>query len=768
MSNYKIADLDLSGNGAAYVRVSDEEQDVSRQHTAIHSFLQRHNASIAKHCWFEDKGWARDTANQRPEFQRLMKLAETGEVKWIVVSERDRFGTTDADEFMHYRYLLRRWGCRLYDASGKDWTGDDIATVIHAVVEGDRSKEEQHHTSKRVLGKFVEKVRNGEWTGGPVRLGFDVACFAFAEPSKERWRVVLEGRDKRVKIYPDGRTERFDGRRNFPPHNDGIEYMQLVPSKDQSVIDAVVSVFNRYATESIGFTTLSRYLNDLGFRSCFGGEFQGCQIEEMLQDPIYTGYPAGNRKHCGKFHRYKDGTTVLEPNPTEKQTRNDKADWIYSQRRLFDPLVDPKMWAAVQKKLEKKARRVPAPRSARQYLAGLVYCAHCGKSLVGGPGRQGRLEYFCGTYFFYARKRRCKESPCRRNGVFQDELESIIQRYLDETGQRLDLLMKRPNVDVGQDSVTGKLDTQERSAWSGFLEGIQRLCDYLMRFHPHEYDSILEEDASRAEEERAMAEEAARSPGLPIGSLKAKLGQRFTTACDKAAKDMKDGVVISVERHNEFVGALLKSYRANFDPEALTADIERLDAEHTALTQQCLKLTSPLAIDKANKQLGELEARLAELKGQQQDAAAVVEKSYHQLLDLQAAIASAKMDMTSQRGERSWRLKAESLRAIIQRIECSFSADGIVHGPHGGRRTSRLAAVTIYPLLGEAVKYDPVLLPYSGVSRKYRSPAIHNTSSRSRTPHSAANGLRQPKSMPPTRRPLMSGHSSTSACSKSG
>src|SRR5947207_99873 len=81
---------------------------------ALHAFEKRNTITIASPHWFKDEGWARDTADRRPDFQRLIKLAETGRVQWIVVSERDRFGTTDADEFIHYRYLLRRWGCRLY------------------------------------------------------------------------------------------------------------------------------------------------------------------------------------------------------------------------------------------------------------------------------------------------------------------------------------------------------------------------------------------------------------------------------------------------------------------------------------------------------------------------------------------------------------------------------------------------------------------------------------------------------------------------------
>jgi DNA invertase Pin-like site-specific DNA recombinase len=135
-TNHRTSTIDLTGSGAAYVRVSDDQQDTARQYAAIEAFQKRQGVTVPQSMWFEDEGWARDTASKRPDFQRLLKLAEAGKVKWIVVAERDRFGTTDADEFVHYRYLLRQWGCRLYDAMGVDWTKKDIATVITAVVEG--------------------------------------------------------------------------------------------------------------------------------------------------------------------------------------------------------------------------------------------------------------------------------------------------------------------------------------------------------------------------------------------------------------------------------------------------------------------------------------------------------------------------------------------------------------------------------------------------------------------------------------------------------
>jgi DNA invertase Pin-like site-specific DNA recombinase len=362
--------LNLSGDGAAYVRVSDDQQDTQRQYAALHAFEKRHGVTIPKQHWFKDEGWARDTADRRPDFQRLMKLAEAGRVKWIVVDALDRFGTKSAKQLFAYLYRLEEAGCRLFDAAGKEWTGEDDATEITAWVGGKESAKEQRNKSHRVLGGKVAKARRGEWQGGPVRLGFDVACYS-REAGKELWRVTCEGRGKRLKVYPDGRTERFDdvevmedGKRktkpNFPTFQSATEVLRIAPSKDLAKVNAAVSVFKRYATESVGFTALAHYRNGLGWRNGYGGYFQHQQIEEMLRDPIYLGYYTWNRLHCGKFGRYAGEQVVADLNYGEKVSRNAEADWVQSER-LFPPLVDQKTWATVQRKLGERTKRTNAP-----------------------------------------------------------------------------------------------------------------------------------------------------------------------------------------------------------------------------------------------------------------------------------------------------------------------------------------------------------------------------------------------------------------------
>ncbi len=668
----------LAGVGAAYIRISDDDQDVKRQIEAIESFEARHEVKIPKQYWFKDEGWARDKADRRPDFQRLVKLAQQQSIQWIVVDMLDRFGTKNPHQLIYFIYLLQECGCRLYDQHLKDWTGEDIATIITAVVEGEKSKGEQISKSHRVLGGKAVKARAGEWQGGPVRLGFDVACYD-RESGKEAWRVAFETRDKRLKVYPTGKTERSDGKDNFP-RAQPTQKLQVAVSKDKAKTEAAVSVFKRFARESITFTALARYLNELGFTNGYGGAFQGQQVEAMLEDPIYLGYYTWNKRHSGKFNRFADGHVMQEFNYDEEQSKNDPADWIQSER-LFKPLVDQKTWNAVQAKLAKRTKRGKAPRSAALYLAGLVYCGKCGKPMVAGQGRKTkskarkdgstgeRYEYFCGTYHKAARTGRVASCSCRRNGVFQDELETLIEQWLRETGTKLELL----NEALNAGELTAPLKGQELNHWREFQVGLGRLADYLAKHHPNDFKEVLTAEWDRKPERRPS-----RSLPFPI-------------------------VVPHVS--SDYVPSLIGAYERCFNPGNLAAERKRVEAEHDKQVQVWAELPTARAKDKAKHQLEALDARLNELEAQSENLAETVKEHYQQVSDLSDAIDKAERSMRTTEGERAQRQRAAALGEVIDRIVCEFTLTG-EKGSGWGKKNTRLTTVTIHPLIGEPATFS--------------------------------------------------------------
>lgn len=161
----------------------------------------------------------------------------------------------------------------------------------------------------------------------------------------------------------------------------------------------------------------------------------------------------------------------------------------------------------------------------------------------------------------------------------------------------------------------------------------------------------------------------------------------------------------SLRDPEEYVETVLALYRAKFNPAPVVAEIAKLDAEHSALTKRYADLPTPRAKEKAAKELAELEARIGELERQREDLAGVVEHHYRQMLDLQRAIGDANLAMKQAEGERALRRRAEAIRSVVHRIECTFTATGKTGGGPG-RTNARLATVTIYPVAGEPIDFQ--------------------------------------------------------------
>src|ERR1043166_9559016 len=118
--------LQLSGTGAAYIRVSKEIQDEARQRESIDRWLARHQLSIKPEHVYVDLDWKRREAAIRPAFNQMLALVDAGRIKWIVVDDSDRFGAEDKFALVSYLHRLRQAGCKLVTVGGKEPTSADI------------------------------------------------------------------------------------------------------------------------------------------------------------------------------------------------------------------------------------------------------------------------------------------------------------------------------------------------------------------------------------------------------------------------------------------------------------------------------------------------------------------------------------------------------------------------------------------------------------------------------------------------------------------
>src|SRR5437764_148719 len=118
----KPSDRPSGSRGAAYLRVSSDKQDHQSQRETIQGWADKRGLRVER--WFEDTG-SRDLSYLRPNFQRLLRAVEDGQIDWIVVDAKDRFGTRNGYEFGKFACLLQEHDCELWSVAQGCLTADD-------------------------------------------------------------------------------------------------------------------------------------------------------------------------------------------------------------------------------------------------------------------------------------------------------------------------------------------------------------------------------------------------------------------------------------------------------------------------------------------------------------------------------------------------------------------------------------------------------------------------------------------------------------------
>ena len=413
----------------AYLRCSTDSQDTLRQREAIEQ------SGIKIEQWFEDHQ-SRDKAHKRPAFQRLLKAVQAGQVDTIVVAALDRFGVKDAYEMGKFFTILRDHDCRLLDATGKQLNADDDATVLTSTIGALTSTREQKEKGGRVLTSKVTLARKGHFLGGHVPYGMDIVCFNAQD--EEQWRCVYEGHEKRVKVYPDGRRERFDGKGNVPPKalHETLKYR---PSIVVERVKYIKLVFKWFTTESISAGQIASRLNDLGVSTVYGPLWHQSVIKHMLSNPVYIGRPTYNKESAGRFMEFSNGQVRAVDSKTRRRHKDDQ---IAPDEDEFPPIVPPEAFKKAQAKLTAtKKRAYRAPKNAHLWLKGFITCSKCGKPMRAQSGneRNGLAPgYICAEYGRWGSR---APSGCGHYRVEHDLVEEVVLDYLADVAPQLKALL---------------------------------------------------------------------------------------------------------------------------------------------------------------------------------------------------------------------------------------------------------------------------------------------------------------------------------------
>ena len=228
--------------GAAYIRVSTDRQDEyspDAQKRLIYEYAEKNNIAIAPEQIYTEIGISGKKADKRPVFQRMIANCKSKEhpIDVILVWKFSRFARNQ-EESIFYKNMLNRIGV-------------EVISISEPIPEG-------------FIGELVQRIF--EWMD-------------------EYYSINLAGEVRRgmtQKVLTGGYVAKA-------PY--GYNHVKMgIPTinKEQSVV--VKNIYDKFAYQNIGTSTIARQLNAAHIRTGAGSTWCAKTVRYILQNPFYTGY----------------------------------------------------------------------------------------------------------------------------------------------------------------------------------------------------------------------------------------------------------------------------------------------------------------------------------------------------------------------------------------------------------------------------------------------------------------------------------------------
>lgn len=424
----------LTGPFAYYARKSDSKSDLGRQVQNIDAACRESGVVIPRNLRYEDTG-SRDRSKKRERFQQMLRDAEAGLFRTLLVTNLDRFGIEDAFECIAYVRRLQECRVTLYslEPGEGDLTAKDQHNLIKLIFKAEGSREEQIKKGGRAITGKIRRLNVGaSFQGGPCPYGYDKRC---ESPTGEHlWTIHHEGPKLRLLIGPDGVERRCDGDKTTHPIKRTADKITLVPSRDGERVKAVKLMFDLWANQDLTILGICKKLNRTGFRH-YGDLWKPTAVRGILANPVYTGTLTFNRRKRGRFvSSTKDGREVKHETDDAKRSSylRPEAEWV-ERPDAHAALIGADVYRKAEAKLDalKRTTRRP-PRHPDLWLRRFCVCHHCGQPM--------QARHIGGLPYLICLRRRKEVSigatpTCQFYSVRHERVERIVA---DEFGDLAD------------------------------------------------------------------------------------------------------------------------------------------------------------------------------------------------------------------------------------------------------------------------------------------------------------------------------------------
>lgn len=267
-----------------------------------------------------------DRLSERPEMQRLLADVALGKFDGVLDMEIARLTRGDlmdqARILMTFKYSNVKIITldRIYNLAD-DYDEDYLqADMMHA-------RRELKYQKKRLQRGRDTSAEEGRWQG----------------PAPYGYTKVKIPRDKGYTLEPDPKTAPF-----------------------------VVMIYDMYVGSDVGGSVIADRLNALGSRTAKGNLWNANAVRQLANNPVYYGRVTWNKRISKPTFVNGELKIVRVPNPNATNVEG-----------LHPGLVSEETWQQAQR-IRKSHDKTRSHNSAptRNPLAGLVFCAECGRSML--------------------------------------------------------------------------------------------------------------------------------------------------------------------------------------------------------------------------------------------------------------------------------------------------------------------------------------------------------------------------------------------------
>ena len=319
-----------------YLRKSRKDQELEHE---LGDTLARHRKQLLelarqKHLTVSaiyEEVVSGETIAQRPEMQRMLGDIEQGGCEGVLVMEVERLARGDTVDQGIISRTFSITGTKIitptkiYDPNNEfDQEYFEFGLFM--------SRREYKTILRRIQAGRIASVKDGKYVGSVPPYGYT-----------------------RVKI-PDGKGYTLE-----PKHPEA---------------DVVRTIFDLYINGkdgvSYGSYKIAAYLQDHGYKTTTGAAWAASSIRDILKNKTYAGYILWGRNKETK--QVSDGSVF---------TKRVRSDDFYCVKGLHEAIIPEEWFNIAQKKMSKnQLAGVPRDKALKNPLAGLVYCAKCGRLMT--------------------------------------------------------------------------------------------------------------------------------------------------------------------------------------------------------------------------------------------------------------------------------------------------------------------------------------------------------------------------------------------------